>query len=533
MGGVKMIFMTFNYKKQKLPHKPGVYLYKNKNGQVIYVGKAKDLQKRISQYFKKKDLDAKTKLLVSKIADVEFITTDNEVEALLLEQSLIHQYDPQYNISLRGDIRYAYIKITDERFPRLITARKITKDGRYYGPYTDAAARRLILNTLRNIFKLRNCNKMPKKVCLQYHIDKCSGPCEDLITEESYLVNVKNAERLLKGETRQIIADLSRRMKSVSAQQQYELAKIYRDQIKAIQLIEEKQKIDVPKKYDQDVINWLVINSRIYFQIFNIDQGVITSRHKFNFKYYPGIIEDFIKHYYSINFIPRELILPEKLTEQNLIQRYLQKTKNKKFGFKILPKVDITVPLKGDKIKLLQLVKNNLETSLGLEPGLVDLKEILNLDKVPKVIEFFDVSTLQGKYNVGAMIQMDNGRFNKNQYRKFKIRWKDAQNDTAMIYEIVLRRYYRFKKENKKMPDLIVIDGGRGQLNSAIKALQELKLDIPICSLAKREEEIFLPNKTKPLNLDNKLFGMKILIRGRDEVHRFVIKYHRELRRLK
>ena len=531
--------MKINYKN--FPHKPGCYLYKDKNGRVIYVGKAKDLQKRVASYLNK-NLDAKTKLLVSKIADVEFITTSNEVEALLLEQSLIHQYQPKYNIDLRGDIRYAYIKITDEKFPRLITARKITKDGRYYGPYTEGASRRIILNTLRNIFKLRNCNKMPKKVCLQYHIDKCTGPCEDLIKEEDYLVNVTNAERLLKGETREIIADLSRRMKSASAQQQYELAKIYRDQIKAIKLIEEKQKIDVPKKYDQDVINWLVLKSQIYFQIFNIDKGVITSRHKFDFKYYPNIVEDFIKHYYSINFIPRELILPEKLNEQSLISRYLQKTKNKKFGFKILSKVDITIPLKGDKLKLLQLVKNNLETSLGLEPGLVELKEILNLKRIPKVIEFFDVSTLQGKYNVGAMIQMTNGQFNKNAYRKFKIRWKQAQNDTAMIYEIVLRRYYRLKKEKKNLPDLIVIDGGRGQLNAALKALKELKIDIPICSLAKREEEIYLPRRSRatrfaslqaPLNLDNKLSGMKILIKGRDEAHRFVIKYHRQLRKIK
>ncbi len=524
--------MPFNYKKTKLPHKPGCYLYKDKSGQVIYVGKAKDLQKRVASYFKK-DLAAKTQLLVNKIADVEFITTDNEVEALLLEQSLIHKYDPKYNISLRGDIRYAYIKVTDEKFPRLITARKIDKDGHYYGPYTDGTARRLILNTLRNIFKIRNCNRLPKKVCLQYHIDKCSGPCENLISEERYKVNVKNAERLLKGETKAIIRDLIRCMKKTSFQEQYELAKIYRDQIEAIKLIEEKQKIDVPKKYDQDVINWLVLNSKIYFQIFNIDKGVITSRHKFDFKYDEGVIEDFIKHYYSINFIPRELILPEKLNEQNLIQRYLQKIKNKKFGFSILPKVDLTIPQKGEKLKLLQLVKNNLETNLGLEPGLAELKDVLSLKKIPKVIEFFDVSTLQGKYNAGAMIQMDNGRLNKSQYRKFKIKWSEAQDDTAMIHEIVLRRYYRLKKEKKDLPDLIVIDGGRGQLNAGLKALKELKLDIAICSLAKREEEIYLSSKSKPLNLDNKLPGMKILIRGRDEVHRFVIKYHRDLRRLK
>jgi len=554
--------MKLNYKN--LPHKPGCYLYKDKSGQVIYVGKAKDLQKRISQYFVKKELDPKTQLLVENIADVEFITTDNEVEALLLEQSLIHQYQPKYNIDLRGDIRYAYIKVTDEKFPRLITARKITKDGRYYGPYTEGSARRMILKTLGDIFKIRTCNQMPKKVCLQYHIGRCTGPCQGFISEADYLFNIKNAERLLKGETRQILADLVKHMKDASAKQQYELAKNYRDQISAVKLIEEKQKIDVPKNFDQDVLNWLVVGNRVYFQLFNIDKGVITSRHKFTFSYYEGVVEDFIKQYYSINFIPREIIVPQKLEEQNLIVKYLQETKARKFTVSYMPRVDLTVPIKGEKLKLLELVKNNLEINLGLEPGVVDLQTHLGLGKLPRVIEFFDVSTLQGKYNAGAMIQMNNGRFNKNEYRKFKIRWpafakasagkKDAlayseslagkQDDVAAIKEIVLRRYSHLVKEKSKLPDLIVIDGGRGQLNSALKALHELKLTldqpshkasvgIGICSLAKREEEIYLPNKAQPLKLDKKLAGLKLLIKGRDEVHRFVIKYHRNLRKLK
>ena len=542
------------------------------------------MQKRIAQYFVKKELDPKTRLLVKNIADVEFITTDNEVEALLLEQSLIHQYQPKYNIDLRGDIRYAYIKVTDssrlrspkpgEKFPHLITARKITKGGRYYGPYTEGSARHLILKTLGDIFKIRTCNQLPKKVCLQYHIGRCTGPCQGFITESDYLFNIKNAERLLKGETKDIIADLSRRMTSASAQQQYELAKNYRDQIKAVKLIEEKQKIDVPKNFDQDVLNWLVVAKEIYFQLFNIDKGVITSRHKFTFSFYHGVVEDFIKQYYSINFIPREIILPEKLSEQNLITKYLQETKAKKFTVSYMPRVDLTVPVKGEKLKLLGLVKNNLEINLGLEPGVVELQHQLGLAKLPRVIEFFDVSTLQGKYNAGAMIQMNNGRFNKNEYRKFKIKWpsfastcakasvdkkamegkKDVlvytetlagkQDDVAAIKEIVLRRYYRLVKEKSKLPDLIVIDGGKGQLNAALKTLQELKLKIDqpshkasvgigICSLAKREEEIYLPNKAQPLKLDKKLAGLKLLIKGRDEVHRFVIKYHRQLRKLK
>jgi len=525
--------MPFSNKKFKIPHKPGCYLYKDKKGEVIYVGKAKDLFKRVSSYFNKQALDPKTQQLVNKIADVEFITTDNEVEALLLEQSLIHQYDPKFNIDLKGSIRYAYIKVTEEKFPRLITARKITKDGKFYGPYTEGTSRRIILSTLRKIFKLRNCNRLGQRTCLQYHINKCSGPCQDLITKEGYLANLKNAERLLKGETGVIIKDLHIRMKKASQQDNFELAKIYRDQIEAIKLLQEKQKVDVPKKFDQDVINWLVLKNKIYFQIFNIDKGVITSRHKYSFLNFDGAPEAFIKHYYSINFIPREIILPQKLNEQKIITSYLRKTKNKKFGFSYLPQVDLTVPTRGEKLKLINLVKKNLETTLGLEPGLLSLKEILELKKIPQVIEFFDVSTLQGKYNAGAMIQLNNGSFNKSNYRKFKIRWKQAQDDTAMIFEIVLRRYYRLVKERKNLPDLIVIDGGRGQLNASLKALRELNLNLDICSLAKREEEIYLPSKRKALNLDNKLTGMKLLIMGRDEVHRFVIKYHRSLRKLK
>jgi excinuclease ABC subunit C len=535
--------MNLNYKKFNFPHKPGCYLYKDRRGQVIYVGKAKDLAKRIAQYFQKKDLDPKTKLLISKIADVEFITTDNEVEALILEQSLIHKYQPKYNISLRGDMRYAYIKVTDssrlrspksdEKFPRLVTARKITKGGHYYGPYTEGFSRKLILKTLGEIFKIRTCNKMPKKVCLQYHIGRCTGPCQGYITEQDYLANIKNAERLLKGETKVIIKDLFARMNEASAKQQYELAKNYRDQIAAIKLIEERQKIDVPKNFDQDIINWLIADKRIYIQLFNVNKGVITSRHKFEFDYYDGVVEDFIKQYYSINFIPREIIIPEKLEEQKVIEKYLQETKAQKFTISYLPKVDLTVPQRGEKQKLLELVKNNLEINLGLEPGIVELQRILGLNKLPKVIEFFDVSTLQGKFNAGAMIQMVNGRFNKNEYRKFKIKWSEAQDDFAMIFEIVLRRYYRLQKEKQALPDLIVIDGGRGQLNSARKALGQLKLEIPICSLAKREEEIYLAHKSSPLKLDKKLAGLKLLIRGRDEVHRFVINYHRRLRRLK
>jgi len=517
----------FNYKKFNPPHRPGCYLYKDAKGKIIYVGKAKDLAKRVSQYFQKRDLDDKTAQLVNDIRDVEFITTSNEVEALLLEQSLIRQYDPKYNIDLKGNIRYAYIKVTDEKFPRILTARKIEKDGRYYGPYTEGGSRVNILKTIRQIFKIRTCTKLPKKVCLQYHLKNCPGPCENFITPEEYNANIKNAEHLLKGEIKEILADLRGRMKEASTKQRFEIAKMYRDQIQAIELIKEKQVIDQPKAYDQDVINWVVDGRRIYFQVFNVQKGLITTRHKFKLDNFDGVIEDFITQYYDVNFIPNEIILPQKLEDSGAIRQYLEQLKVKKFSLGYWPKVNLIIPQKGEKLKLLQLVRQNIEQEMGVDPALLNLKEILNLKTLPRVIEFFDISNFQGTDNVGAMIQLRDAKFDKSNYRKFKIKYKEGADDFASLYEVVLRRYFK-----EKLPDLVVIDGGRGQLNAALKAFHDLKISkVNVCSLAKAEEEIYLPHLEKPLDLDEKLAGMKLLIRGRDEVHRFVIKYHRLLRK--
>lgn len=517
--------MAFDYRKIIIPTRPGCYLYKDKAGEVIYVGKAKNLAKRIPQYFTR-DIDAKTRALVQRIADVEFITTDTEVEALLLEQSLIHKFSPKYNIDLKGTIRYAYIKITNDEYPRIVTARKITKDGRYYGPYTDGTARRTIIRTLEDLFKIRTCTKLPKKVCLQFHIGRCLGPCEGKISAEEYTANIKNAERLLRGDFTNIIFDLEAAMRRASSERKYELAQTIKEQIAAVELIHERQKMDLPKSYDQDVINWVELGKKVYIQIFNAKKGVITSRHRFTLDRYDGVIDDFIAHYYSINVIPAELIVPRILTDQELLRQYLIKTKEMKFSLSYVPRVDIVVPQKGDKKKLVDLVRSNIEVDLGMDPGVADLQRILRLEKPPRIIDFFDMSTIQGAYNVGARIRLVDGIAKKSDYRKFKVKWHDGQDDFAGIYEVVKRSY----ASHDSVPELIVIDGGRGQLNAAAAALKDAGIEVSVISLAKKEEEIYIPNVLYPLDLDDRLPGMKLLIRGRDEVHRFVIAYHRLLR---
>ena len=391
--------IKFSYKNIKIPTLPGCYLYKDGKGEVIYVGKAKNLRKRVSSYFVGKKsvvgldpsreafrmttnrLDTKTQALVNAIRDVEFITTKTEVEALLLEQTLIHKYQPKFNIDLKGTLRYAYIKITDEKYPRLLTSRKLdlpslklrhgaARTAKYFGPYTDGMIRRQIINTLLKIFKIRTCVKLPKKVCLQYHIGNCTGPCQDYISREEYLVNVRNAERLLKGEIKEMRAEITERMREASRTKNYELAKSYRDQLHAIENIQEKNSVNQPKSYDQDVINWSTKDQKILFQIFNVKRGVITSRHTFTLDNYEGVVSDFIRHYYSINYIPEEIIVPEAFDDLVAFEKFARILKKEKFAFNYLPKVSVVIPEKGARKELLELVRQNIETTMGMEPGI-------------------------------------------------------------------------------------------------------------------------------------------------------------------
>lgn len=507
----------------KLPQKPGCYLMKNKSGKIIYIGKAKNIRKRVASYFAKKHPDYKTKLLVKKIADIDFIVTDTEVEAYLLESKLIRKHKPKFNIDLKESLRYAYIKITDEDFPRLVSTRVTTKDGQYFGPYTDGAARRSLMAVSNRLFRLRTCKKLPKKVCLAYHIKTCDGPCEGLISKEKYAEKIKKVKNLLRGKTEELIHQLTLEMNQYSKKREYERAQTVKEQIRALKSIREKQKVELTKKINQDIINFIERDNQIMIQLFNIQKGIVSGRKQFTFTNLIGGPAAFIKQYYFYEEIPQEIIIPKKIKDQNLMKKYLSKLRG--------TKVQITVPQKGTKKKLLDLVYTNLLENLSEnEKILIDLRNKLNLDKIPYHIECFDISNIGPKFTVGAMVHFWNGKPDKNNYRRFKIKTVAGQDDFAMMAEIVKRRYSRLKKEKARLPELIVIDGGPAQLNAAFHQLERLNLKIPIISLAKKNEEIFLPEEAKPRIWSEKDPALKLLQKIRDEAHRFAVKYHRLLR---
>lgn len=507
----------------KIPIKPGCYIMKNDLGRVIYVGKAKNIKKRVASYFKKNN-DYKTTLLMQDLADIDFFVTNNEVEALILEAKLIRKFKPKYNILLKDKEKYAYIKVTKEEYPRIITARQKDKTGRYYGPYPDGFARRQTVTTLNRAFRLRPCGpKMPKVECLYYHIKQCDAPCIGKISKQDYLERVKLAEMYLKGKSKQLIKQLNTEMKYYSKSNQFEKAKERRDQIYALNRISQKQIISLDKKYNQDVINYIKSGTKIMFEVFNINKGVISGRKDFKFNQLKGSLAEFIKQYYFEHDIPEEIIIPEEIEGKNIIEKYLSKIKNKK--------VEITVPVKGDKAKLLELAKTNLSLNLSeCDQTLLNLQEVLLLPTLPKHIECFDISNLGDKFTVGSMVHFVDCKPDKNNYRRFKIRFVKAQNDVAMISEVVSRRYYRLVKEKADLPDLIVIDGGKAQLNAAKKVLTKLKLDISIIGLAKKFEEVYLVGKSEPIRLSKKDNALKLLQRVRNEAHRFAITYNRLLR---
>ncbi len=505
-----------------LPEDPGCYLFKNKNNDIIYIGKAKSLKKRVSSYFRETNKDEKTKSLVKEISYVEFFATTNEVEALVLENNLIQKHKPFYNIDLKDSRRYAYIIMTDEDYPRLLVARDKSLKGRYYGPFVSAKYRHHVIKVLLQAFSIRTCSKLPKKACLRFHIGLCSAPCINNISKEDYALSIKNAEKFLKGDTKELINRLTTEMELNSKKLFYEKAKTLRDQLNAINFLSEKQKFEVEKRYDEDIINYVVEKEKVYLIVFNISRGILATKSEFSFDYKEDFFEEFLIQYYYKNSVPKEVILPHKLNDESIIP-YLEKMRG--------AKVDIVIPKIGDKFSLLNLVKRNIEISFLSENKKINaLKDALNINSTPRVIECFDISHISGTNVIGSMVRFDNAHPDKSNYRRFKIKTVVGSDDFASINEIVMRRYKRLKNEQKDMPDLIVIDGGKGQLSAAIDALKTLELKIPIISLAKKFEEIYTPYRDVPIRLLKTSEGLKLLMQIRDEAHRFGIKYHRLLR---
>jgi excinuclease ABC subunit C len=524
-------------KIKKLPALPGVYIFKGGGNLILYVGKAKSLKKRVSSYFSKNNLDDKTKELVKKIIDWEIITTKNEVEALLLEASLIKKNQPPYNIDLKsGSDRYAYLKITDEKWPRIVVARtaKDLKTGKIFGPYTSGQTRREAQYQANSILKLRTCNVLPRQACLLYHLNLCSAPCINNISEPDYAANVKLAEKFLRGETKELKETLTREMKQFSAARKYEQAKTRRDQILALARLQDKQNIDLPKGYDQDVINYIITPQDMIVQMFNVVKGLISGRREFRFDLTPGPspyqgegeegkVSEFLRRYYENNEIPEEIILPKKIEDEKILAEYL----NKISGRKII----ITIPQKGAKKELLNLLAQNLAISASAGNAvLTELQQALNLPAAPRVMEMFDISHTGGKEIVASMVQFTDGQANKSGYRKFKIRTVKDNDDFASMREVVRRRYQKLLAEKTALPDLIMVDGGRGQLSAALGVLQELGINTPLAALAKREEEIYTVGRRFPVRLPKNSEALKLVQRIRDEAHRFAVSFHRQRR---
>lgn len=510
--------------KINLPENPGCYLFKDSSGDIIYIGKAKNLKKRVRSYFQKNHDDVKTKALLSKIDYVEFIITDNEIEALLLENRLIKKHKPRFNLDLKEGERYSYILVTKERFPRILTVRNKRRKGRYFGPFVDQGVRKRAISICNGLFKLRTCNKMPKRACLNYHIDLCSAPCINKITEEEYNDRIKKSIDILNGNFGRLVYELKREMKASSDNLNFERAIMLRDKILALEYLLEGQKVERALNYNQDIIVGVNNEKECLVELFEIKKGVISNRKEFRFEntsdFEENLIESFIKLYYSAHEIPKEIIIESDLKDNKLIEDYLLRFTDKK--------AKLVVPKRGDNLKLVEMVKKNAKFNLEQkDDALHELKQNLSLSKLPKVIECFDVSTLQGTNTVASMVQFVNASPNKSDYRRFQIKSFSGQDDFLAINEVVLRRYRRLVNENKKLPDLVVIDGGKGQLKSALDALQELNLVIPIISIAKEFEEIYTPELDFPIRLDRYSKSLKLLQKIRDEAHRFAISYHR------
>jgi excinuclease ABC subunit C len=543
-------------KLSRIPTAPGVYLFRNARGKVIYIGKAKNLRNRVRSYFQRGRAEGpKLYVLVSKIADVEWIVTDSEKEALILEANLVKEYKPRYNVTLKDDKSFPYIRVTNEEFPRIFPTRRIVKDGsRYFGPYTDVHNMRDLLKTVRKIFPIRSCNYRldaktieSKKVrlCLDYYIQRCPGPCEGKISQEEYARMVEHVVGFIEGKDSRVIAELQESMYRAAERQEFEKAARIRDQLRAIEVFRSRQKVVSTEEIDRDIVGIACEAEDACGLIFKVRDGKIVGRYHFYLNRLMDqsdeeVLQSFLQQYYvKVDFVPDEVFVPIPLADLADFEAWLTQKRGTAVRF--------VVPQEGEDAKLVRLANRNArllldelklqkakekeEREARLHPAVEALQKVLALPKPPKRIEAFDISNLHGTDAVASMVCFVNGRPHKSDYRRFKIRSVEGIDDFAMMREVVGRRYRRVLEEKGEMPDLILIDGGKGQLSSALQALSELGIqDQPVIALAKRLDEIYLPEFPDPQNIPKDSPALRLLQRIRDESHRFAINYHRKLR---
>ena len=550
---MKAVSEALQQKLEALPQKPGVYLFKDKNGKIIYIGKAKVLRSRVRSYFQNGRIEGpKLQRLVSRISDVETIVTDSEMEALILEMNLVKEYKPRYNVNLKDDKSFPYIRVTNEPYPRIFPTRKIVRDGsKYFGPYTDVKQMRALLKTIGRIFPIRSCNydinedtikKKKYKLCLDYFIHKCDGPCEGLISQDDYRQIVNQVINFINGRDRLVVQELTEKMKALAAKRKFEEAARIRDRIQFIENFQYKQKVVIEDLKDRDVVAVAVEDEDACGVIFKIRDGKIIGRHHFYLtgvfgEPFESVVASFVKQYYlKAELIPEEIYLPVEIPELHEVETWL--------GEKAGTPVKLMIPKQGEKARLITMCAKNaklLLQELQLQKARAKdkaphavraLQRDLRLSHAPRRIEAFDVSNIQGSDPVASMVCFVDGVAKKSDYRRFKIKSKQSPDDFAMMYEAVKRRYGGSLAEKLPQPDLILVDGGKGQLNAALRALHEVGCDqIPVVALAKRLDEVFVPGHSDPQNIPRTSSGLKLLQRLRDESHRFANTYHQQLRR--
>jgi excinuclease ABC subunit C len=531
-------------KLKEVPTSPGVYLHKDAAGKVIYVGKAKNLRSRVRSYFRARPFDRKTDALVGNISDLEFIVTDNEAEALILEATLVKQHKPRYNIKLQDDKSYPHLKLTvNEPFPKVVITRRIQKDGAlYFGPFLPAALARRTIDVINRTFQLRTCDieidgKAPRP-CLEYHIKRCLGPCvKGLCAPEQYQEAVRDVRLLLEGRNKELADTLEERMMQASEETRYELAAKYRDLRKTVIKLSEQQKMATTSESDVDIFGYYREGHRLALQLFTMRERHIVGRREFFWEDLPedgfdpaGFLSDVLSQYYASDYVPREIHVPVNFEDRELLEKALSKRKGKR--------VRIFFSQRGEKRDMIDLVDKNAKLAFEqrfriLKP---DMKRVLE-----ELQETLDISHIQGAENVAGMVICENGKMNRSEYRKFRIRGVDGANDVASMREVITRRYRRLLEEGKPLPDLIVIDGGKGQLNGAAEAMRELGLEaVPMVGIVKpplRHNDVayllLKGREDEPIYLDPHSLILRLLQMIRDEAHRFAVTYHRKRRELR
>lgn len=545
--------MELSDKIANLPQKPGIYQYKDESGKIIYVGKAIKLRNRVRTYFNKlKQHDAKTRVLVSKIRDLDYIVTDSEAEALILEDTLIKKHKPRYNVNLKDDKTYPYVKVTNEPYPRIIQTRTVVRDGsKYYGPFTKVGDLYRVMDLIHKIFRLRTCKlnitaetiaEKKHKICLEFHIKKCDGPCEGLISFEDYNKNVDYAKSILSGKTRELEKYLREKMEILSEEMKFEEAAEARDQLGAIRQFVSRQKVVTADLIDRDVFGIYREDNTACSLVFTVREGKLIGRKHFIIKKADELSDEEILQrtidtwYSEQEFVPKEIFLPSEPEDLETLTAILAEKRKATIHIKI-PKI-------GDKRHLIDLAENNAQYILKeyllaitkreqtVPHAVQALQRDLRMKKLPRIIECFDNSHLHGTELVSSMVCFEDGKPKKSDYRKFKNQTVNKNDDFAAMREAVQRRYSRLINENERLPDLIVIDGGKGQLSSAVGVLKELGIfeKVAIIGLAKRLEEVFFPGNSEALLLPRTSSSLRLIQQLRDEAHRFAITYHRQLR---